>query len=272
MKYKMLVSDLDGTIGKDDHTISTENIQAANNLVQNGVKLVLCSGRSPVTLAEKMKQMGVTSDYIIGFNGCTIKEVSTGKNIYEKTLDPNLSKDLINQVSHFDVTIAAQVSEGELFGNRPQMLIGGIDDEGSLKVEVHPDLTSTIKKGVHKILMLAPREILEEIYEYMKDKVQGICGLVFTNKTILEFIPLNANKGEALKFLSNELNLPLENIASCGDNFNDIELIQVAGMGIAMYNAVEPLKAVADKITEKTNNDHGFAEIIDFILNENKGV
>ena len=271
MTYQMLVSDLDGTIGNDAHQISEENKKAAKALIESGVKLVLCSGRTPVSLEAILKEMQVNSSYIVGFNGCSVREVATNETIYEKKVSLETTKALIDEIKSFDVTIGVYVSESVVFAQREKDLVDKVDAGGPLKFEVHEDLNSALTADIHKILLIAPRPELDKVYAYLADKIQGKCNMVFTNTTLLELIPLDGNKGKGLKFLAERLNMPLSAVVSCGDNYNDIELLQTAGMGIAVANAVEPLKKVADKITKSTNNEHAFAEIVKFIIETNGG-
>lgn len=269
MKYTMLVSDLDGTILDNHHQLSEPNKQAVQQVLDQGIKFVLCSGRSPVALAHFLKQMKATSDYIVGFNGCVIKDVATGQNLYEKKMDKALIHELIEEISQFDVTIGVYVADDMIHAQRPAEIVGGVDDGGPVKITIHPELKASVVADVYKIILMAPRPALDEVYAHMKDKVVGKCGMVFTNTTLLEFLPLGGNKGEALKILAQRLQIPLSQVVSCGDNYNDLELIETAGLGIAVANGVEPLKAVANRVTKNDNNNHAFAEIVTEILTEN---
>ena len=270
-KYKMLVSDLDGTIGNDEHKISEVNKKAMKELVEAGVIFVLCSGRTPVSLEYVLDQVGIQTDYIVGFNGCSIIDTKTRETLYEQKMDKTNVKDLIKTISDFDVTIGVYMKDNLVYAQREKGLMDRVDRTSPIHYEIHEDLGSEIKEDIHKIILVADRDELDKVYAKMEPIVKDKCGMVFTNTNLLEFIPLNGNKGIGLKILAERLNIPLSQIVSCGDNYNDIELIETAGLGIAVANAVEPLKKVADKITKNTNNQGGFAEIVEFIIKENKG-
>ena len=91
---------------------------------------------------------------------------------------------------------------------------------------------------------------------------------VFSEETYLEILPEGSSKGTALAEMTRALGIPLEAVIAVGDNLNDLEMIRLAGLGVAMGNAPEELRAQAGYVTV-TNDEEGLAEVIHrFILEE----
>ena len=86
--------------------------------------------------------------------------------------------------------------------------------------------------------------------------------MVFSSNILLEFNPKDTNKGTALKRLSEYLNIPMEETMALGDSYNDIEMLETAGLGVAMANSPKDIKDISDYTTLADNNNNGVAEAI----------
>ena len=111
-------------------------------------------------------------------------------------------------------------------------------------------------------------EKLEEIMQNIPQEFHDKYTIVKSAPFFLEFLNKKANKGNALKSLCENINLPIEQSIAVGDEENDQHMIKYAGLGVAMGNARQSIKEISDYITD-TNDNHGVAKVIDkFILNK----
>lgn len=270
MKYKMIASDLDGTLNNDDYIISEGNAQAIKKAVAEGLKVVLCSGRSPVSIASYAKDIGLDTEgcYGIGFNGGSIYEASTGKSLYNARINKNLAIEIIRDIKKVspDVKIAIYIEDDHIIAEKDLDVLEEHNNQGIMKIEKVNSLEE-ITEDIIKIMLVDDRQKLDYIFSKMEKIVVGKYNMVFTGAEILEFLPLNINKAEGLKILAKHLGISLEEIVAFGDNYNDIEMIKEVGLGIAIANAVEPLKEVANYVTKRDNNNDAMIEVVDMVLN-----
>ena len=126
------------------------------------------------------------------------------------------------------------------------------------------DLEESIEKEACKLLAvdLKDHEKLEDFRKAMQDKFEGKLDLFFSNRQYLEIVPCGVSKGSALEAFCAKMGIPIANSVSAGDENNDISMIKSAGIGCAVANARPEVKAAADYVTERDNNQAAIAEII----------
>ena len=267
--YKLIAIDMDGTLLRDDKTITTLNKKTLRKAIELGIKVVLTSGRPIQGLKKYLDELELTGedDYVIGVNGALICKTSdysvinsnatlTGKDlkyIYNKVKDLETyvhaftnEEDLVNIESRFSdeeekrIDLKVRVVD---FLNEVQ------DEDEILKVVLEED-----KVVLDKITPQIPRELFEE-YTVIRS-------LDF----MVEFMNKDCNKSIGLEKLAQYLKISKEEIIAIGDADNDIEMIEYAGLGVAMGNAKDEIKQLADFVT-KSNEEDGVAYVIDkFII------
>jgi hydroxymethylpyrimidine pyrophosphatase-like HAD family hydrolase len=104
---------------------------------------------------------------------------------------------------------------------------------------------------------------LESFRDKLDSKVSNTLNSVFSNYMLLEYGSKSATKGNSIINLCHYFDIPVENSIACGDEENDLTMIQTAGIGVAMNNATEHIKSHSDYITENDNNHHGIKEVIE---------
>lgn len=275
MKYKLIATDLDGTLGNSKYLIDEENAVAARAFEEAGGHIVLCSGRSVHSLKYVAEnELKIKDAYLIGFNGGVIVNSKDMKPIYEQKLNKEYALEGYKFLKENDTDE----------NNKPILLMGLytkfdeiITDNKDLLEKLYikqNNKMSLIEKkeikelgdDIYKLLILGENETLKAIEPKLIKLANDRYDVVFTGYNLLELIPKNINKGTALSKLAAHLNIKMEETIGFGDNYNDIELIKQAGLGIAIKNAVDPLKEIADKITVNNNDNAAFAEVVEFAL------
>lgn len=273
MKYKMIASDVDGTLNNDNYIISEGNAKAIRKAMEAGLQVVLCSGRGPTSLAVYAEEIGLNQKgcYGIGFNGGIVYEADTHKVLYEGYMDNKLAVKIIKNIKGSNLNIrnlAVYIKSNHMVCEKDLNIVEGYNDKNVITVDTINNLED-ITEDIMKIMLIDDRDKLEQIYNNLKHEAVGNFNMVFVGPTDLEFLPLPINKAVGISKLAKHLGISLDEIVAVGDNYNDIEMVQEVGLGIAVANAVQPLKDVAKYVTKRDNNNDVMVEVVDMILNIN---
>jgi Cof subfamily protein (haloacid dehalogenase superfamily) len=279
LKYKMLVSDMDYTLLNKEKMVSERNREAITKAIEKGVHMVVATGRIYTSARVYAKLLGVSTP-IIASNGAIIREAAfnnpmdTEKTIYRNILPMEAVREMIRLsrkygiFSHFftEDTIYAErlVNVSMRYTEWNQFL--GVEDQ--VKIKIVDDIEKAVAEDKVQILKSVVVDRDSGKIQRVRDSIEetGIVTVSQSMKDNLEVMNKGVTKGNAVKLLAEMYGIKREEIIAIGDNENDISMIQYAGMGIAMGNAEESLKSVANHITGDYQED-GVAEAIErFIL------
>lgn len=267
--YKLIALDMDGTLLKDDKTISKENCHAIKKAKEKGVKVVLATGRPKKGIEKYLKQLDLISDtdYCIAYNGGVIENTGTNEILYKKLLKCedvhylySLSKEL--GVNIHALTPTSCISPKLTKYTQLEVDLNGIDFE-----EV--DLSKiTEETSVIKTMFVDEPEKISSIMDKIPKEVYEKYTVVRSAPYFLEFLDKSVHKGAGVKFLAESLGINENEVICMGDAGNDMHMIKYAGLGVAMENAFPEVKKIANYITH-SNEENGVAHIIDkFILSD----
>ncbi|MBR6401647.1 MAG: HAD family hydrolase [Firmicutes bacterium] len=261
--YKILFTDLDDTLLNDSGSISKNNIAAVQKAIKAGCNVVICSGRSNMSLEKFNNALGI-KDYTIGYNGGIIYKGD--KVLICHYLEKQLVLDIIDYCRSYNVDIQLYQHDA-LWLDKETELTKAYCKRSVLTPNVVNDLKLHITDKVNKVIILAKHEILKKLEANMPKHISENCCTFFSHDHLFEFNPPNVTKGTAVTELTEHLGIPVSQTIAVGDNENDIPMIQAAGLGVAVKNAIQPALDCADYITQGTNNEDAVAEIInEFIL------
>lgn len=275
---KLVALDLDGTLFDNSSRISKRNLTAIRSITDKGIHVVISTGRPFEGIPfDQIKGTGI--NYAITANGSGIYEISTGKCLYENAMDEELVTPILNFLLTRDIHMDA--------------FIGGKGYTPIQCVETAQKLTvpSSIKNYI-----ITTRTRLDNILQFIYEnqlKVQKMTlnfypaadGTLIDRETVrkflvsnpsittvcggynnLEFTRADANKGVGLRKLAEILGVNPDATMAIGDTENDLAIIEAAGIGVAMGNATDAVKARADYVTTTNTKDGVAAAIEHFIL------
>lgn len=265
--YKLVAIDMDGTLLKEDKTVSNITKKAIERAQKKGVKVVLASGRPIEGIYRYLDELKLVSedDFVLSFNGSIIQNTKTKEVICKNVLKGSDLLYLYNISKKVGVNVHAFSAVGCI---TPKMskytevegTINGID----IKIVDFNNIDSS--EDLYKVMMIDEPDILEKAIKDIPEGVYDKYTVLRSTPYFLEFLNKNSNKGEGVKALANYLGIRKEEVICIGDAGNDLHMIEFAGLGVAMGNAFEEVKKAADYITS-TNEDDGVAEVIEkFIL------
>jgi Cof subfamily protein (haloacid dehalogenase superfamily) len=271
---KLLTTDLDGTLLNKNKEISQNNIKALEYAANKGIKVIVATGRIYSDVCNLFKNVKIDK-YVIANNGACIYNTN-GSKISAKAIEKNdlmfILKYLHEKGIYFEIS-----TEDNLYipFNWYELLNNDINNMENSYLK---DIVSTIfsQKGIIFIKSIddfinTDKECYSISVISLDFNKLSICRKYFeglnkfsiqsSDKSNFEIMSINSSKGNALEILANYLNICFDDIIAIGDNFNDISMLEKAGLSIAMRNAEESVKKVCSFITNSNELD-GVAEAI----------
>lgn len=274
----LLALDLDGTLLTTDKRLTARNLDAVTRAQDAGTTIVLSSGRHPHSMSHfaELLHLRERSGYLVAFNGGMIVDYPTGRVLHEEHLPAHLLPRLRDWARHYNLPMLSFRGPACGSGKAPtiiseqptnhyvtenarnnRMEVEGVDDIAAamLALPVPPP----------KCLLPGPPELLPEVEAAMRADLKDEMDIYRSAPYYLELVPPGVDKGRALLHLLEHLGLTPADLMACGDQDNDIPMLRVAGIGVAMDNAADNVKAAADHVTLSCDQD-GVAHAIEHFL------
>jgi len=255
---KLVATDIDGTILKHDFKFNQEVKDCIKKLTDSGVKVILVTGRMHSATDFIAEELGLDTP-IVSYQGGLIK--CKGETLYERNLDPKIAKKIIHWAKENNVHINLYMDD-QLFVEKDDEVIRRYTGERSAgfivksfeEIELH---------RINKILAIdfVNHELVTEWKDYLSDAFKDAY-IVKSTPYFCEISHPDAKKSSAVDFLRDFYGFKKEEILTIGDQNNDIELLKAGGIKVAMGNATEELKAVADYVTDTVCNN-GFVRAME---------
>lgn len=264
MAYEILVLDIDGTLTNSNKEISPRTLEALLSIQERNHIVVLASGRPTAgitALANKLK-LSHYGGYILSYNGANIINCKTGEIIYQKVLPADIISSLHDAAIQYGVGLMTYEGDCVITDMEIDEYMIKESKINHIPIKKVIDLPNYINYTVNKCIMTGHGHRLAEIEPKIKETFGDRINVFRSEPFFLELMPHNIDKANSLKELLKHLNLTNEQMISCGDGFNDLSMIEYAGMGVAMANAQEVVKNAADYIT-LSNDEDGVAHIIE---------
>ena len=274
--YKLVVSDLDGTLLVNSH-LPLFNLESIKKIREKNVKFCIATGRaiqSTKYLLKELESYDKENEYSILFNGSVIIENKGNKVLYFKSIDFDNVNKIFEIGNKYKVLIMMFSIEKvyvwrcdeEEFERQKQL------EEILTLMEEDSNINFIQKEKIQIVKIVFGNnnydfllKIKNELDNVFKNEIE----LTFSTSQHLEINPKNSNKGEALEWLSNFLNINIEDTIAIGDNNNDLSMIEKAGLGVCVNNGIQEVKKKSKYITEKNCDEGAVKEVLDkFILNQ----
>lgn len=257
MKYKLFVSDYDGTLGHaPQNTIDKEILTAIKEYNDKGGKFAICSGRNIDSLTNILNNAGLDSvEIIVGIQGSIIKDLKQDKIIFNQGLDKSTAIDFANRLisdGNSVVVFLGDVMHYQQYDEKIKTYIsmhGNISHKGNYVKSLEEAILSS-DKAVSKVLGIADEGLAEHFQTKYNQIYKGNNIIVNSGgDRLIEGINPDFDKGNAVKFLAKHYGIPLNEIITVGDSTNDIGLVKGEWHGVAVGDAKQALKEVAKEIS-----------------------
>lgn len=269
MGYKMVFSDLDGTLLWKGMRISVENYTAVRKAVDKGVDFVICTGRGVFGVDAFLKELDLVGKkgYVICQNGSTIYDLRDMSMAIKKSFSP----EMVKPVADFARPLGLEMF---YYDDRNFMCekLTEVVEKYCAMMHATPRLVKdpTEYEGEFtKCLFSGPRDKLLQVKAFAEKLHGDNINIFFSSETYMEFVHHEVSKGNALEETAKRAGVELRDVIAIGDSDNDLSMIVRAGLGCAMKNGEDHVKAAADYVTEQSCEENGVAEVIEkFILSE----
>lgn len=243
----LLVCDLDGTLLDGSLTLDGSLVDAFHAARDRGLLISLATGRMPPGAEPYREELGLTEPSIY-YNGALVRDPGTGADLLALTLPRGCLGETYAIFAHAPVH-PLFYRDDRLHCLDRTLPIRGYAAEQGLPLEVIEAPEEFLALGAFvKTLFIGHPAVLPTLRAELEPVVSGRARLVMTRKDYLEIIPAAASKGAAVRWLAARLDVPLERVVAVGDQENDLEMVEAAGVGVAMPQSPPRLREVADRI------------------------
>ncbi|MBV7319006.1 MULTISPECIES: Cof-type HAD-IIB family hydrolase [Bacillus] len=284
---KLIATDLDGTLLNSKHQVSSENENALRQAQRDGIEVVVSTGRAYFDVVSIFEPLGIKT-WVISANGAVIHDPD-GRLYHSETIDKKRAYDILSWLEsenyYYEVFTDSAIYTPQ---NGRQLLDVELDRVKSANPEADLSVLMQAAEVQYSQSGFAYIDTFQELFEedkqidfynilgfsFFKEKLESgwqryqedkDLTLVSSADHNFELSSKKASKGQALERLAKRLNIPMKETAAVGDSLNDRSMLEAAGKGVAMGNAREDIKAIADAVT-LTNDEHGVAHMIRHLL------
>ncbi|WP_453997311.1 HAD family hydrolase [Bacillus nitroreducens] len=258
---KLIVSDLDGTLLQEDNTVRPEDAKALQTALEEGLQVSIATGRMDNEIKEVIKAIG-PKFHRISQNGA-FASTHEEKSIFSRTFTTEVAESIYHQVLDPKfVTIVCSFDTNYTHENNEY--VEDVQKRMFHPIIIDPEIGTKLREiKPSKITLIGFENDIIESYEKLAREFKDEIDLFISEKHVLDIMPKQISKGNAIKKLLEELSLQPEEIACIGDSYNDIPMFQLTPYSFAMSTAHEDVKKEANYVV------HSVAEAVEFVIKEN---
>lgn len=267
--YRLVATDIDGTLLDSSSRLRPRVRKALDRARERGVKVIIATGRRLRATLHIAREAGIGGPLVLN-NGALVYDPDTGETLDHRPIPVPTARRAIRLIQAYGLgaTLYHHVPEGpdiayEIEGNDP--LFREMLDRNQGSIQQVPDLSEFCAQPPDKILAFGPegkiRAICADLTAHLPD-AQNLLALDGTGIWFAEVFSRSASKATGIQAVARRLGIKPSEVIALGDGFNDLEMIEYAGLGVAMGNAVPELKAIADLVTA-TNDEDGVAQVLE---------
>lgn len=262
--YKLIALDMDGTLLNSQKQISERTKAAIARARENGIRIVLASGRPINGIRSKLEELNIRSerDFVVSFNGSLVQNVATGAILHNEIIDGKSARLVAGLARELGVCTHAFSQEFGLITPENNKYTEHEAEINSMPVT---EMDFSLLEDDHpiiKTMIVAEPELLTRAIRQFPASFHEQFTIVQSTPFFVEFLNKKSNKGLAVQAIAEHLGIKKEEVICMGDAENDHHMIEYAGLGVAMANAMEETKKIADYITH-SNDEDGVAYVIE---------
>jgi len=259
---RLVATDLDGTLLRDDKTISVRTIAALRRAREAGMALVLVTGRPPRRLKIVAQELGVTG-LAVCCNGAIVYDLAADAIVEHNTLTADLARQLVGALREAAPGVCFAVERGLVFGHEPAYAYSGqiAEDEPPLSADAH----ALCAEAVTKLIVRHPEVPLDDLLRISRVVAGEMAAVTHSGAPFVEISAAGITKASALAGLCDRLGIAASEVIAFGDMPNDLPMLAWAGRSVAVANAHPDILAAVDEVTA-TNEDDGVAVVLERLI------
>lgn len=262
---KLFVCDIDNTLTEGAHTVPEENVRAIRRAIDAGVYVTVATGRGYLGASQIIRILGLDS-YVICYGGAIIVDAKSAKPLFASEVSDELVHECLDIA--YEMNIHSQIYQGDT-------IVSAVNDiytqryiqKLNLPVRIDENIREKQWHKVPKVLWITDADRAETLIPEMQKHFDGRLKVSGSSPGFIEFNMLGVDKGTGLERLAAHLGIDQKDVVAVGDNTLDLEMLKWAGTGVAVGDAKEQIKAIADLIAPPCA-DNAVAWTIDKMLSE----
>lgn len=258
-QIKLVAIDLDGTLMNSQHQLSAENEAALRELLAQGCQIMLATGKTRHSAVPIIQKLGLTTPGVF-MQGLLIVGAD-GETLYERTLENELAHEVAELAETWSCSMVGYANNGLITNVRDAFTDVFIHYHEPTPIAYGTWTAALAHTAVNKYIMVNPPKRIDEIRPWLEERIHGRATIVQALPNMVEILPPGASKGDGVARALALLDIPPSQMLAIGDGENDVEMLQMAAIGVAMGNGMAQAKAVADFITA-TNDENGVAQAL----------
>ena len=265
MTYKLIVLDVDGTMLTSNRELTKRTIQTLRKVQQMGIRIALASGRPTYGILPLAKaiDLGVYNGFIISYNGAQVMEAQTGQILFERRIDPQMVPYLEKRAAKLGMTMAYYDGNEVVSTDITNPHVKDEAEMNGMTLRQDNHLSLNMDDWPAEIMLVSDdEEALTSIEQHMQRHLNGVMDTIHSNPYYLEVVGYQVGKSYAMSALVQKMGIQMSEVLAIGDGEADINMIQMAGTGVAMANATEGVRRCAD-FTTLSNDEDGAALAIE---------
>lgn len=258
----LVATDLDGTLLRDDKTISVRTREALRRVQEAGIALVLVTGRPPRRLKIVAQELGMTG-LAVCCNGAMVYDLAADAIFQHDTLAPETARQLVVALREAVPGVCFAIERGLVFGHEPAYtaISQVTEHEPPLSADAH----ELCAQAVTKLIVRHPEMPIEELWRISRDIAGETAATTHSGAPFVEIAAAGITKASALAGICEWLGIAAREVIAFGDMPNDLPMLAWAGRSVAVANAHPDVLAAVDEITA-TNDDDGVAIVLERLL------
>lgn len=264
MTYKLLAIDIDDTLLNDEGEITPTTIEALKAAMDEGVVVTLATGRMYASADAIAARLGLRVP-LITYQGALVRYAGEGDIIYARYVPESVAGEVFEYSRKNGLHLQAYVNDRLYVAEENEAVIG-YARISNIPYIVEPNIAGLIRLPQNKLLMIDDPERLDAAAAELRDRLGDQAHITKSKPHFLEVMHPEGTKGSALRFLAGHFGCKISETMAIGDSWNDHDMIETAGLGVAMGNGVDALKKIADAVTDSNNEDGVRKAIERFIL------
>ena len=261
-KFRVLITDFDGTLARDDKSVSSKDVEAIKGFISRGGIFVVATGRMTSGIDHILKDYGLDG-LVASFNGAELTDLKSGEILYREGIDNKTCIDFLKMMEKLNIHAIAYPNREFLTvkNSKVASIYAEICGAKNIQVESMSKFFEENNLDSGKLYIYDDKEVVDKYFEIVKNAFPNL-EVVRSEPTKVDINKKGITKGKACEFIAKKFNLLLEDIIAVGDTGNDLEMLKTVGFPIAVENANAELKEVA-KIIAPSNNDNAIKYIIE---------
>ena len=248
MNYPIFLCDFDGTLVRNDGTVTQTNIDAIAKYRAAGGVFAVCTGRMLASIRQRLQELGLTDGLVVAFQGAQIADIATGKLLKDACYIEEDILEILRFMEAHGLRIQIYVGD-DLIANGRSDLLRMYEEVCRVTAKIADEPLSELVAREHmrviKVLTICTPEEQPALDKLLTEKFGEKYYVACSAEYLVEVMPKGESKAAAVEFFSKYYRVGKEKIAAIGDQGTDIPMIKAAGGKFAVANAVEPLKSIA---------------------------